>query len=67
MSLIKINPIKQAQANAQQRIIELNKLLTDSDFKFTADYDQKDTPEWLALKDERQAWRDEIRQLEQSL
>ena len=67
MSLIKINPIKQAQADAQQRIAELQAELSKTDFKFSLDYDKKDTPEWLQLKSDRQAWRDEIRQLEQSL
>lgn len=62
--------LTQAQIDKQanlERIAELNKLLTDSDFKFTGDYDQKDTPEWLALKTDRQSWREEIRTLELSL
>ena len=67
MSLIKINPVKQEQANAQKRIAELQYKLSKTDFKFSQDYDKKDTPEWLQLKSDRQAWREEIRQLEQSL
>ena len=63
MSLIKINPVKQAQADAQARIAELQQKLRDTDYVTLPDYD-KDKPEILA---DRQAWRDEIRQLEQSL
>ena len=63
MSLIKINPVKQAQADAQARISELKQKLRDSDYVALPDYD-KDKLELLA---DRQAWRDEIRQLEQSL
>jgi hypothetical protein len=60
MSLIKIDPAKaQAKANAD-RIAELKKLLTDSDYKVLPDYD-KDSE---AIKVQRQAWRDEIRTLE---
>ena len=48
---------------AQQRISELKQKLLDTDYVALSDYD-KDKPEILA---DRQAWRDEIRQLEQSL
>jgi hypothetical protein len=64
MSLIKVDPAKlQAKQNAE-RIAELKQLLADSDFKFNVDYDEQNTPEWDQLKADRQAWRDEIRQLE---
>jgi hypothetical protein len=58
--IIKIDPAKaQAKANAE-RIAELKKLLTDSDYKVLPDYD-KDAE---AIKAQRQVWRDEIRTLE---
>jgi hypothetical protein len=60
MSLIKVNPAKvQAKANAE-RIAELKQLLTNSDYKVLPDYD-KDSE---AIKSQRQAWREEVRQLE---
>ena len=63
MSLIKINPVKQAQADAQARVAELKQKLRDTDYVTLPDYD-RDRPEILA---ERQAWRDEIRTLEDQL
>jgi hypothetical protein len=48
----------------QQRIAELKQKLAESDFKFNVDYDDQDTPEWNQLKADRQAWRDEVRELE---
>jgi hypothetical protein len=60
MSLFKIDAVKvQAKANAE-RIAELKKLLTNSDYKVLPDYD-KDSE---AIKAQRQAWREEIRTLE---
>jgi hypothetical protein len=60
MSLINIDPAKaQAKANAE-RIAELKRLLTNSDYKVLPDYD-KDSE---AIKAQRQAWREEVRQLE---
>jgi NAD(P)H-dependent FMN reductase len=49
----------QAKA-AKERIAELKQLLRDTDFVALPDYD-KDKPDVLA---QRQAWRDEIRELE---
>jgi hypothetical protein len=58
--IIKIDPAKaQAKANAD-RIAELKRLLTNSDYKVLPDYD-KDSE---AIKAQRQAWREEIRTLE---
>ena len=54
---------EKAQADAQARISELKQKLRDTDYVTLPDYD-KDKPEILV---DRQAWRDEIRQLEQSL
>ena len=52
----------QAKA-AKERIAELKQLLRDTDFVALPDYD-KDKPDVLA---QRQAWRDELRELEQTL
>ena len=52
-----------AKQQAEQRIAELKSKLASTDYVTLSDYD-KDKPEILA---DRQAWRDEIRQLEQSL
>jgi hypothetical protein len=60
MSLINVDPAKvQARKNAT-RIAELKQLLAETDYVALADYD-KSKPEVLA---QRQAWRDEIRELE---
>lgn len=48
------------QAEKQARIRELTKLLEESDFKVLPDYDKPIGD----LKEQRQAWRDEIRELE---
>jgi bifunctional ADP-heptose synthase (sugar kinase/adenylyltransferase) len=62
MSLIKVDPAKlQAKQNAE-RIAKLKQLLADTDFVALSDYD-KDKPDVLA---QRQAWREEIRELEGS-
>ena len=60
---ISINTAKQQQDEAKARIAELQQKLLDTDYVTLSDYD-KDKPEILA---DRQAWRDEIRQLEQAL
>jgi hypothetical protein len=60
MSMIQVDPAKVAALNATKRIAELKKLLTDSDYKVLPDYD-KDSE---AIKAQRQAWREEIRELE---
>jgi len=63
MSLIKVDPAKlQAKQNAE-RIAELKQLLAASDYVALSDYD-KDKPDVLA---QRQAWREELRELEQTL
>ena len=63
MSLIKIDLAKlQAKQNAE-RIAELKQLLAASDYVALSDYD-KDKPDVLA---QRQAWRVELRELEQTL
>jgi hypothetical protein len=51
----------QAKQNAE-RIAELKQLLADTDYVALSDYD-KDKPDVLA---QRQAWREEIRELEGS-
>jgi DNA topoisomerase VI subunit A len=45
----------------QQRISELKSLLADSDYKVLPDYDKPDD----GVRAQRQAWREEIRQLEE--
>jgi hypothetical protein len=52
---------EQAEQQREQRIAELKKLLTDSDYKVLPDYDKPSEN----IKAQRQAWRDEIRTLEQ--
>jgi hypothetical protein len=51
-----------SQAAKQERIAELKQLLRDTDHVALSDYD-KEKPDVLA---QRQAWRDEIRALEQT-
>ena len=62
MSLIKVDPTKAAKLQAEKRIAELKDLLSASDFKVLPDYDQPSDE----IKTQRQAWRQEIRQLEGS-
>lgn len=64
---LKTVEIKQAESDQQareQRIAELKRFLSKTDFKFNVDYDEQETPEWETLKTQRQQWRDEIRILE---
>lgn len=61
MSLIKINQAAIEAKQRQERITELKKMLSETDYKMTLDYD-KPTEEIRVL---RQSWRDEIRQLEE--
>ena len=60
---ISINTAKQQKDEAKARIVELKQLLLDSDYKVLPDYDKTDD----TITADRQAWRDEIRQLEQTL
>lgn len=68
--MIDITQLKTAEQKAAEvaeqareaRIAELKQLLTDSDYKVLPDYD-KSTDE---IKAQRQAWRDEVRTLEQA-
>jgi hypothetical protein len=50
----------QALEPSKQRIAELKQLLLDSDYKVLPDYDKPSED----IKAQRQAWRDEIRELE---
>ena len=61
--MIKVNQQKVDLATKQARVAELKQLLQESDFKTLPDYDQ-DATQVLA---QRQAWRDEVRQLELEL
>jgi hypothetical protein len=60
---ISINTEKQKRDQAKSRIAELQQKLRDTDYVALPDYDQ-DKPDLIA---QRKAWREEIRQLEQSL
>jgi hypothetical protein len=61
MSIIKIDPAKVAALEAIKRIAELKQLLLDTDYKVLPDYDKPNDE----IKTQRQAWREEIRVLEQ--
>ena len=45
----------------QNKLNEAKYLLQSTEFKFNADYDLKDTPEWIELKVKRQEAREFIR------
>ena len=51
---------EKTQQEKQRRIAELKKLLADSDYKTLPDYDKSSDD----ILSQRQAWRDEIRDLE---
>ena len=59
MSLIKVDQTKITEQQDAARIVELKALLAETDYVALSDYD-KDKPGVLA---QRQAWRDEIREL----
>jgi len=61
--MITVDQTKLQAKAAKERIAELKQLLRDTDFVALPDYD-KDKPDVLA---QRQAWRSEIRELEQTL
>ena len=52
--------LEQTEKEMLQRVLELKKLLSESDFKVLADYDKDIT----AIKSQRQEWRNELRTLE---
>jgi hypothetical protein len=58
-----LDEVAKKKDEAKNRITELQQKLRDTDYVTLSDYDQ-DKPEIIA---DRQAWRDEIRQLEQTL
>ena len=51
-----------AQATKEARLAELKKLLLQSDYKVLPDYDKPDED----IKIQRQTWREDIRELEES-
>lgn len=52
------------QLNKENRIIELKKLLSESDFRMTTDYYKRMTPEKQTYWDDiRESWRSELRSL----
>lgn len=46
------------------RIEVLKQQLAQTDYKDLPSYDKRNTPEWIELMAQRQAWREEIRSLE---
>jgi hypothetical protein len=63
--LLELLDLQAKNAGKGERIAELKRFLDETQYKFGEDYDRKDTEEWLALKTQRQAWRDELRNLTQ--
>ena len=61
--MITVDPTRLAKLEAEKRIAELKQLLAESDYVALVDYDQ-DKPE---VKAQRQAWREEVRELEKLL
>lgn len=59
--IIRIDQTKVSEQIKAARVVELKKLLLETDYKVLPDYD-KPVPEDLLQK--RQAWRTEIRELE---
>jgi len=55
--------VDKPEKTSQERIAELKRKLSSTDFKFLGDYDKADV-ELESLADDRQAWREEIRSLE---
>ena len=58
---------EKAQADAQARINELKQLLNDSDHKDLPNYKPKQGEDLVEVIAERDAWREEIRQLQLTL
>lgn len=52
---------EKAQKERNNKIAELKKLLTDSDYKVMSDYDKPNED----IKSQRQIWREEIRKLKE--
>lgn len=46
----------------EDKLIKSQYLLDSTDYKFTDDYDLKDTPEWLEIKEKRKEAREFIRE-----
>jgi uncharacterized protein len=64
-SMITINQQKLKKINDEKRIIELKKLLSDSDYKMTTDYFNSMSPDQqIDWTQKRKDWREEIRSLE---
>jgi hypothetical protein len=51
----------------QLRIIELKQKLFETDYKDLPSYDKRNTEEWNNLMQQRQSWRDELRNLTDTL
>ena len=62
MSIVKVDPAKVAEKARLARIAELKQLLADSDYKVLPGYDRPTED----IMTHREAWRLEVRALEQS-
>ena len=63
--MISINAEKLKKINNEKRIIELKKLLSDSDYKMTTDYfNLMSSDQQIDWTQKRKDWREEIRSLE---
>jgi hypothetical protein len=60
MSIIKVNQEKLQEIKNKERVAELKRLLAESDYKVTSDYDKPNDD----IKVQRAQWRKEIRELE---
>jgi hypothetical protein len=58
--MIRVDSSKVQALTDKQRIAELREMLQASDYKVLPDYDKPDE----SIREQRQAWRDEIRFLE---
>jgi hypothetical protein len=63
--MISINQDKLKKIQNEKRVIELKKLLSDSDFRMTSDYfNSMDVNQQYDWTQKRKDWRQEIRSLE---
>jgi hypothetical protein len=60
MGIIQVNQEKLQEIKNKERVAELKKLLAESDYKVTTDYDKPNDE----IKVQRAQWRKEIRELE---
>ena len=61
LELVEALKLEKEKQTIQDKVNECIAFLNKTEFKFNADYDLKDTPEWLELKAKRQEYREFIR------